>query len=170
MKAKLAVLLGAALAVTGCASIASGTSQQIMVNTNPPGATCDFVREGNVIAKVNTPGDVTIRKTKHDILLKCSKEGYQEATYFNHSGIEEMTYGNAIIGGLVGWGIDSATGSDNRYDGYVNMSMVPDPIAVANVAQGAPGQPAGKSGCTREERNRARIAKMNGYTGGPRCD
>jgi len=167
VKIKSAGLLCVAFAVSGCASIASGTSQQIVVNTNPPGATCEFVREGNVIAKLATPGDVTIRRTKHDILLKCSKEGYQQATYYNNSGIEEWTYGNAIIGGLTGWGIDSATGSDNRYDGYVNMTMVPDMTAVARTSAG-PG--ARTSNCTQEEQNRARIARMNGYTGGPRCD
>jgi hypothetical protein len=163
MKSILAAAAACAvICLSGCASIVSGRSQEILVNTNPPGATCDLVRQGNVIATVaNTPGGVTIQKTKHDILLKCSKDGFQQATYFNHSGIEEMTYGNVVIGGLVGWGIDSATGSDNSYDGYVNISMVPDPVAVAR---------AGNSNCTREELNRARIAKMNGYTRGPRCD
>ena len=162
LKIKAAAAALAVICLSGCASIVSGTSQSILVNTNPPGASCEFVREGNVIATLpSTPGGVTIRKTKHDIILRCNKEGYQQASYYTHSGIEQMTYGNVIIGGAVGWGIDSATGSDNHYDDFVNVSMVPDPIAVAR---------AGNSTCSREQQVQARIARMNRYTGGPKCD
>ena len=116
----------AAVCLSGCASIVSGTSQEIKVVTNPAGANCQFVREGSVIASVNnTPGGVTIRKTKHDITLKCNKEGYQEATYLNHSGADGATFGNIILGGGIGWAIDSASGSDNKYTGEVNVSLVP---------------------------------------------
>ena len=165
MKSKLAATIAVAFAasgLSGCASVFSGTSQQIMVNTNPPGASCRYLREGQVIAEVNqTPGAVTISKTKNDITLKCNKQGYQEATYFNHSGLEQMTYGNVVIGGLLGWGIDSSLGADNHYDDYVNISMVPSLI---------PATTAGNSSCTHEQQVQARIARMNGYTAGPKCD
>ena len=121
-----AAVLFAAVCLSGCASIVSGTSQEIKVVTNPPGANCQFVREGSVIASVNnTPGGVTIKKTKHDITLKCNKEGYQEATYLNHSGADGATFGNIILGGGIGWAIDSASGSDNKYTGEVNVTLVP---------------------------------------------
>ena len=129
----------AAICLSGCASIVEGTSQEILVNTNPVGASCDFVREGNVIAKVtNTPGGVTIKKTKHDITLKCSKDGYQEATYLNHSGAAGATFGNIILGGGIGWAIDSASGSDNKYDGVVNVTLVPVGAAAAAAAPPPP--------------------------------
>jgi hypothetical protein len=118
--------LGAAHCLGGCSSIIEGTSQEILVNTNPPGANCEFLREGNVIARVaETPGGVTIKKTKHDITLKCSKSGYGEATYLNHSGAAGATFGNIILGGGIGWAIDSASGADNKYDGVVNMTLSP---------------------------------------------
>jgi hypothetical protein len=128
----------AAVCLSGCASIVSGTSQEIKVVTNPPGANCQFVREGSVIARVdNTPGGVTIRKTKHDITLKCNKEGYQEATYLNHSGADGATFGNIILGGGIGWAIDSASGSDNKYTGEVNVTLVPAAAAAAAPPPGA---------------------------------
>lgn len=130
----------------GCSSVVEGTSQQILVNTNPPGANCQFVREGNVIASVpQTPGGVTIKKTKHDITVKCGKDGYQEATYLNHSGAAGATFGNIILGGGIGWAIDSASGADNKYDGTVNMTLVPasapatPPAPAAKPAALAPG-------------------------------
>jgi hypothetical protein len=125
----------AAVCLSGCASIISGTSQEIKVVTNPPGANCELVREGAVIARVDqTPGGATIKKTKHDITLKCHKDGYQEATYLNHSGAEGSTFGNMVLGGGVGWAIDSASGADNHYDGIVNISLVPASAAVAGSA------------------------------------
>jgi hypothetical protein len=117
----------AATGLSGCSSVIEGTSQEILVNTNPSGANCEFVREGNVIARVSqTPGGATIKKTKHDITLRCTKDGYQEATYLNHSGAAGATFGNIILGGGIGWAIDSASGADNKYDGVVNISLVPN--------------------------------------------
>jgi hypothetical protein len=116
----------AAVCLSGCASVIEGTSQEIKVVTNPPGANCAFVREGSVIARVEqTPGGATIKKTKHDITLTCTKQGYQEATYLNHSGAAGATFGNIVLGGGIGWAIDSASGSDNKYDGVVNVTLVP---------------------------------------------
>jgi hypothetical protein len=129
MKSKIVAALAVAVAascVSGCSSIIEGTSQEILVNTNPPGASCEFVRQGNVIARVaQTPGGVTIKKTKYDIMLKCDKDGYQQGTYLNHSGAAGATFGNIILGGGIGWAIDSASGADNKYDGVVNVTLVP---------------------------------------------
>jgi hypothetical protein len=96
------------------------------VNTNPPGADCSLAREGLVIGRVNpTPGSVVVQKTKHDIQISCAKPGYQEATYYDHSGVAGATWGNIIAGGPIGWAIDSASGADNKYDSPVNLTLVP---------------------------------------------
>ena len=112
--------------LSACASIVEGTSQNILVNTNPPGAECGLYRKGLRIATVaSTPGSALVNKTKNDIWIVCGKAGYQQATYFNHSGIAGGTFGNIVLGGGVGWAIDSASGADNKYDGTVNMSLIP---------------------------------------------
>ena len=132
---KLAVV--AALApLAACASVIEGTSQEILVNTNPSGANCVFVREGNTIARVQeTPGGATIKKSKHDITVRCNKQGYMEGSYLNNSGAAGATFGNIILGGGIGWAIDSASGADNKYDGVVNMSLVPATGAVPSPAR-----------------------------------
>lgn len=110
--------------LASCASVVEGRSQQIQVNTSPPGATCTLSREGFPIGSISpTPGTIYVEKTKHDIMIGCEKKGYENATYFNKSGAAGATFGNIILGGLVGWGIDSATGSDNKYDSPVNLSL-----------------------------------------------
>jgi hypothetical protein len=63
--------------------------------------------EGVIGHVTGTPAAVTIRKTKYDITIKCNKAGYQEATYLNHSGAAGATFGNIILGGGIGWAVDS---------------------------------------------------------------
>lgn len=120
------IILAALLSLCACSSIIEGTTQELSINTNPPDANCALMREGQVIGRVNpTPGAVTIKKTKHDITVVCEKKGYQEATYQNHSGAAGATAGNIILGGGIGWAIDSASGADNKYDTPMNITLVP---------------------------------------------
>ncbi|HEX3485746.1 MAG TPA: hypothetical protein VHT51_11840 [Micropepsaceae bacterium] len=140
---RVAGLFALGVALSGCASVIEGTSQVITVNTNPSGADCSLNRmpEGVIGRVTGTPSGVTIRKTKYDITIKCNKPGYQEATYLDHSGAAGATFGNIVLGGGIGWAIDSASGSDNKYESPVNVSLVPSSAAsaLAPAPSGAPG-------------------------------
>ena len=112
------------LLLPACATIMEGSSQEVMVNTNPEGASCALNRQGETIGRINpTPGAVTVKKSKYDLTIVCTKAGYEKATYLNHSGSEGATFGNIILGGGIGWAVDSANGSDNHYDSPVNISL-----------------------------------------------
>lgn len=118
------VSIAAVLLLAGCASIVEGTSQTLTINTSPDGADCQLVREGRVIGRINpTPGSVVVEKTKHDINVECTKKGYQKISFINESGSEGATWGNVILGGGVGWAIDSASGADNKYQEIMNITL-----------------------------------------------
>lgn len=118
-------LVGLAL-MGGCASITKGTSQEIRVNSEPQGAACEVLRKGQSLAKIDkTPATVKIRKSKYNLEIVCSMEGFADSTHVNNSGVEGMTAANAVAGGLIGWAIDSATGADNKYDENVTVFMRP---------------------------------------------
>jgi Putative peptidoglycan binding domain len=145
------VLLGSVgLGIVGCSAITKGTTQEIFINTNPRGATCTLVREGETIGTVDsTPGRVNVSKTKHDIAITCDRPGYQTATYYNKSGWESGSGGAGIaLDVLLTLGlssaIDSATGADNRYDSPVNITMIPSegmtPASGAPTSTPAPNQ------------------------------
>jgi hypothetical protein len=120
------IIIVSALSLSACSSIIEGTSQEITINTNPAGANCSLERQGVSIARIDpTPGAATIKKTKYDMIVRCNKEGYQEATYFNKSGSAGATFGNIVAGGGIGWAVDSASGADNKYDSPVNLTLVP---------------------------------------------
>lgn len=122
--AKKTALLMITLYLTGCATILSGRNQTVTLRTNPPGARCELVREGRVIGTVeNTPGAVHLEKTKHDIDVVCKKDGFSESRAYAESGTEGATFGNIILGGVVGWAVDSASGSDNKYPEVVTVNL-----------------------------------------------
>jgi hypothetical protein len=118
---------------TGCATILAGSSQTVTVATNPPGARCELLREGRVIGTVeNTPGAITLKKTKHDIDVVCRKDGFTDAKGFGESGTEGATFGNIVLGGLIGWGVDSAVGADNKYPEVMTVNLVPAALGAVN--------------------------------------
>jgi len=120
------MIVAAAVGVSACSSIVEGTSQQVLVNTNPAGADCVLEREGFTIGRVDpTPGSALVDKTKHDITIKCNMDTFHEATYINKSDIAGATFGNIVLGGGIGWIIDSASGADNKYTSPANITMVP---------------------------------------------
>lgn len=119
--------------LAGCASIASGTSQEILVSTEPAGAECIITRNGEEIGRINpTPGTITVEKSRHDLKISCSKQDYYRAEALDKSGTEPWTYGNiaigiAFFGGFIGHGIDRVTGASNHYDEEVTVTLVPAP-------------------------------------------
>ena len=79
--ALLGVMLAAScVVVAGCASdgvIARGRTQQLFLQTDPPGATCAVVRDGAVVATVQaTPGAATVERRNEPIEVSCSRPGY----------------------------------------------------------------------------------------------
>jgi hypothetical protein len=125
----LIAMTAAGLTLAGCSTVFEGTSQEITVITNPPGANCALEREGLPITTVTTPGTVLVRKSKCDITVKCNKPGFEEAQYLNNSGTSAYIAGNIAADILLTAGIssivDSASGADNKYDPIVNLSLVP---------------------------------------------
>jgi hypothetical protein len=147
------------LILSGCSSIVQGTSQDIVVNTNPGGAECKIVREGIEIGRVfNTPGSANISKTKHDITIFCDKEGYHTATYINDSGWESGSGAAGIALDViltlgVSSAIDSATGADNKYESPVNITLVrlsePKPEPQSNKVETTAGAAEGEEADTK---------------------
>lgn len=140
-----ALLAVAAMGFTlsGCASIVKGTSQSILITTPPTtGAYCILTsKEGNWT--VTSPGAVTVSKSRENIIVTCTKEGFQEAVASIPSNFEGWTVGNILIGGVIGLGVDAATGAINDYPDAFQVPMTPMPgvtPALAPTAQNtAPG-------------------------------
>lgn len=141
--ARCAALLAVCASASACASlVGEGSSQNIAIMSNPSGATCTLTRHGETIGKVETPGNIIVKRRKYDINIKCNKPGYAEAEYLNKSGLSSMVAGNVAADLLLTAGIssivDSANGADNEYTPTVVLSLNPVAPAVAAAPTTAP--------------------------------
>jgi len=125
------------MALGGCSSVIEGTSQTLSFESNPPGAECALERNGVAIGNVKTPGGIVVQKTKHNIRVTCRKDGFEDATAHLKSEVAGATFGNIILGGGIGWAIDSASGADNKYQSITTVTLIPRQSAAAT-ASGAP--------------------------------
>ena len=107
-KVNCAVFLFAALfCFPGCATIVSGTTQKVSVTSQPSGA--KVTADGKMTAI--TPTEFTLeRKTGH--ILEFSKEGYKNATVLLKQSMNGMGFGNVLLGGIIGIGVDAVSGAD----------------------------------------------------------
>jgi uncharacterized protein YceK len=139
----IAVALVAAV-LPGCATLLEGTSQEILISTNPAGAACTLEREGQTIASVPvTPGAALVQRRKHDITIKCKKDGFEDAVFINNSGLASgAVAGNVAADLLLTAGlssiVDSASGADNQYESTVNITMIPRAAAAPTTTPPTP--------------------------------
>jgi membrane-bound inhibitor of C-type lysozyme len=120
LRACLAV--SAALSLSACATVTRGTSEAFTVNTDPSGAA---VRTTAGFACDATPCTWKMpRKAEFDVTI--TKPGYKTVqTHVVHqvsSGGGAAMAGNVILGGLIGAGVDVATGA--------MMELKPNPLTV----------------------------------------
>jgi len=94
---------------SGCATIIHGTTQNIPVSSVPTGAkvTVDQSTAYTTPTVLDLP-----RKENHTI--QVSLEGYNTEVITLQSVISGAVMGNLLLGGLIGWGVDAASGAQNR--------------------------------------------------------
>ena len=129
------------LCTCGCSTVLEGTKQQITINSDPAGAKCEVINNGDVIATVEqTPGVITIPKSKNDIYVECSKDGYGKARKKNLADIAITSFGNMAMlqFSFIGNALDSASGAGHKYDSKVFVTLEKD----TNTAQVSPPSPA----------------------------
>jgi hypothetical protein len=122
------VVAGLSLLLAACATLTKGTTQVVAVNTpGVTGATCTLTAPAIGTLKVVTPDTVALPKAADNIAVRCSKECYQDGAGVISSNLEGMAAGNIILGGVVGLGVDAATGAMNKYSPEVQVALVPVP-------------------------------------------
>jgi len=112
-----ATLVG--LALSGCATVTRGTTENLSVQSEPEGASVEL--SSGQICK--TPCNLELKR-KNDYTLYLHKEGFQDAEIRVESkvagaGAAGMA-GNVLIGGIIGAGVDAFSGATN--------SLKPNPV------------------------------------------
>jgi hypothetical protein len=123
---------GSVLLLAGCATITKGTQQTITISTDPAGAVCNLTRDAKPLAVVNpTPGSIPIEKAMGSISILCKKPGYLDAAGALASEFQAWTFGNIILGGLIGIAVDAASGAMHEYPAMVTITLEPEIFATA---------------------------------------
>ena len=115
-----------AILLSGCSTIVKGTQQQVSVAT--PGvqdAMCTLSSPAVGTRTVETPGTIV-------------KQCYATGVGVLASETEIMTAGNVVFGGVIGLGIDAASGAMNKFQPGVEIAMSPIPNCGAPKKGGVP--------------------------------
>ncbi|PPQ19556.1 translation initiation factor 2 [Bradyrhizobium sp. AC87j1] len=103
----LSVMLG------GCASVTRGTTENISISSTPSGV--EAMVSGLEVPTTCTTPCAIVAKRNADITITFEKEGYQSQTVQltkEVSGTGATGFaGNLLLGGVVGMGVDAATGA-----------------------------------------------------------
>lgn len=134
------VLLLASLTLGACATVVSGTHQEVQVVTTPPGAECRVLSGTDEVARVVAPGTVRLERQELDLAVQCRLAGHRAAGAVIRADSQGMSAGNLIVGGMVGLAIDAASGANNRYEPLVSVVLPPlaDGPAAAESWDGLP--------------------------------
>jgi hypothetical protein len=125
---RISVFLVLAFLVTACATITKGTTQPIVLTTpGVPGAQCTLNSPAIGTKVVTTPATLVLDKSQSSITVVCKKECFQDGTGIIASNTETMAAGNILAGGVIGLGIDAASGAMNKYNADNQIAMVPLP-------------------------------------------
>lgn len=127
MRVIQASALIACSAITGCASIVSGSSQVVSVETRDedrpvPGARCKLANSKGTYY-VTTPGTVTISRAYGDLSVRCDKEDMEAGLATVKSTTKAMAFGNILFGGAIGVAVDTASGAAYDYPELIMVRM-----------------------------------------------
>jgi hypothetical protein len=122
MAMRVLVLLCGTLALGGCATVVRGTTEEVAVQTEPPGAEA---RTSNGFGCPATPCAINVPR-KDPFILTVTKAGYQPEQVTVNTTIQgggtAGLVGNVVSGGIVGVVVDASSGAANDH--------VPNPVVV----------------------------------------
>ncbi len=135
----IAAVAALGMSLSACATIVDGSTQSVSVSTSPvQGAACTLTNsEGTWM--LTTPGSVQVHKTKNDLTVTCTKNGFQSGSQVAVAKFGGATFGNIVLGGGVGTIVDAASGANYYYDSPLTIPLgEPNGAAPAPAAQTKP--------------------------------
>lgn len=121
---------------SGCATIINGTTQKIPISSVPTGAKVTVDQSTGY----TTPTVLDLsRKRNHT--LQVSLGGYNTEVITLQSVMSGAVMGNLVLGGLIGWGVDAASGAQKRLvPESIHITLQPTKIAASVPGGSNPNQ------------------------------
>jgi len=115
-----ALALALSLPCASCASIITGSTDHVTINSSPEGAsfTTNTGDSGITPSKIVIADDV-------DLEVHYSLPGYEDADVSANSRMSAWIIGNILIGGVIGLAIDLITGNYKTHTSEVKATLKP---------------------------------------------
>ncbi len=125
MHVSLLAVLAGSLSLGACATVTRGTTEQITFDSTPSAE----MRTSTGLTCPTTPCTLEVSR-KSEFIATFSKQGYESQNVMVQTRVAGAGAagfaGNVLIGGVVGMGVDAATGSTlEHYPNPVTVSLVP---------------------------------------------
>ena len=125
---KLIIIALAAMLLTSCATIISGTKQTVIFSAMEGTA---IYSEGIIMAEIPSGYKqvaVEIPRSLNSKFLTARKDGYQDTNFFLRPSVNGVVFVNILLlpGVLIGGAIDCATGAAAKYPEYIQIIMYPE--------------------------------------------
>lgn len=128
---KIIIPLAVGLLCAGCATVTRGTTEQVQIISEPPGADA----RTSLGHQCETPCTITVSR-KDEFNVSVMKDGFERAqvpVIVEVAGSGGAAFaGNILLGGVIGMGADAATGAA--------YSHTPNPVSVV-LRPEAPAEP-----------------------------
>lgn len=128
MKKLILLLLTVSCMSSGCASLTTGQTQQISVETHDlngkaiSGASCKLTNDKGSYF-VTTPGTVGIQRSYKDLDVNCTKDQSEPGAGTAKSSTKAMAFGNILFGGIIGAAVDAGTGAAYDYPSMLSIIL-----------------------------------------------
>ena len=86
------------------------------------GAKCTLINDKGTWY-VTTPGSVTVRRSFNDLSVNCAADAVDPGIAIVKSSTKGMAFGNILFGGVIGVGVDAATGAAYDYPEIILVEM-----------------------------------------------
>jgi hypothetical protein len=127
---QLVLMAATAASTQGCATLIKGSSQSIPVSSDPP--TADILLDGKWVGL--TPKTLSLKRDTN-FLITIQKTGFEQQSVPIVKSIGGAVWGNVIAGGVVGWGVDAASGAQyNLLPAAVSVKLAPINTVVNGMA------------------------------------
>ncbi|TWS97324.1 hypothetical protein [Reyranella sp. CPCC 100927] len=126
----IAAGVATAMLLGSCATVLSGTSQELTFVTYPEGAQCAVSRsgDGSLGSITKTPGKLRVLRRKDPLTVVCTGAGSEQTTEIIEPTFSGATLGNILMGGLIGAAVDASSGANNYYPERNIIVMAPPPF------------------------------------------
>lgn len=121
----------AALALSGCASIASDNQNNIYIETQPVETAYCEINGKSFKRQIEAPSTVNLSAADAPLTVTCKAPGYHPATKTLDTTTDGWIFGNILLGGVVGMTIDSVRGAGEHYPLQLTLTLEPEGFATA---------------------------------------